>query len=996
MTGKFRQIAGRFGLLWTGTLAIVAAATVAAPLAAQLVPPPGPPFSGRAFRGPSRPTVPPGEAARIEEEIEGAARVSILNLDRSPLGTLVEARLRDKKMVNWWPRSATGKLLADVQLYPGLDLLAASDSKTDKPTLPDAIILIRTWQQGESRQAEVVVCEPGLGLRLGAQRITLSGEAGKDVDALVGAATSGLKKLGETMRQLWAVPPFRSNDLTQTSGDLRTALALETEQELLSQKGTFTVELEYAHVLAAARRMAGIEQGVSRPAPRLVLGEYRHEPGEPPNVSLAVTVQENDSPGEQQQLSAAAAAEAIKALRGHISKLAKSAKEGAAARDDGNAEKNLISATSRAYQREGNWRAALALAECRLLLDPADRQWRSNAIGYAAKLVREQVDGARRFEPPPQAGAPPGAPPAIVVGTRPTRPLPPQYVRAVVETLDTYRRAMDHFERQLSTVPAPEPRGTYAWLPGPAHDFIYVQLAFSPIVEQSPELTALVRGFRRQRQELVLRYNEIAAANGEAGDMVVFSELSPEERRALVLRMIVDFRHYPRAEMRNQSYIGAAFNYQGGRENAEQFLEQLAALSDPTVQKAVEQQRQMLTRRETATERRPTPAATPARAAPKPPAPDPDAQIVFAPLSLPWKTLLDGPETREVCELFLPLGKAGDLFCYRGQVLLSKKKGDYKLIWEGSPNLMFRHMTSAGYGPSLACYDGKYAWVPVVDPGKPARLLVIDPATEKVSEVTTKEGLPGDASVGSSNPLLGATALAPGKALLAGSFGRAWLGVATFDPEKGAAVKIIHEARDLPVMGERDQHLSATLAFDPTWLFTLTGKSDDGKPMQKVLVGRYAGSTNAVPYPLIVDPETGKVEVVTTPLAASSEIRPMGRGGAVYWAMPWNLNAAGGQEIWRLSLPELKPQSLAKQSLQNRSNYVALAMEEGKVHLLAQQWQTAASWDETMNPLRGSVPGQEYERRQPVRSEIHGWLLLNTQQGRIHAVEFKEQAKASP
>jgi hypothetical protein len=49
-----------------------------------------------------------------------------------------------------------------------------------------------------------------------------------------------------------------------------------------------------------------------------------------------------------------------------------------------------------------------------------------------------------------------------------------------------------------------------------------------------------------------------------------------------------------------------------------------------------------------------------------------------------------------------------------------------------------------------------------------------------------------------------------------------------------------------------------------------------------------------------------------------------------------------------------------------------------------------------MNPLRGSVPGQEYERRQPVRSEIHGWLLLNTQQGRIHAVGFKDEAKASP
>jgi hypothetical protein len=501
----------------------------------------------------------------------------------------------------------------------------------------------------------------------------------------------------------------------------------------------------------------------------------------------------------------------------------------------------------------------------------------------------------------------------------------------------------------------------------------------------------LVRGFRRERQELLLRYNELAAANGEPGDMVIFSDLPPEERQALVLRMIVDFRLYPRAEMRNQAYINAALNYQGGRENAEQFLTQLATLSDPTVQKAVEQHKQMMARMAAARVPRPMPAVSPAPALPKPQTPDPDAQIAFAPLVLPWKTLLDGPDAREVCELMLPLGKTGDLFCYRGQILLSKKKGDYKLIWEGSTNLMFRHMTSAGYGPSLACYDGKYAWVPLVDPGKPARLLVIDPVTEKVSEVTAKEGLPGDASVGASNPLLGASALAPGKVLLAGSFGRAWLGVATFDPKKGSAVKIIHEARDLPVQGERDQHLSATLAFDPTWLFTLSGKSADGKPLQRVLVGRYSLGTNAIAHPLLVEPQSGQVEVVTTPLAGGSEIRPVGYDGSVYWASPWSLNAAGGQEIWRLSLPELKPESLGKKSLPSRSSYATLSMEEGKVHLVQEQWHTAASWDETLTPLSGKIPAEEYQRPQPLRSEIHGWLLMNTQQGRIHAVEFKEE-----
>ena len=40
-------------------------------------------------------------------EIEGGIVVAFLNLDRSPIGTLVEARLRSKKIVNWWRRGAT-------------------------------------------------------------------------------------------------------------------------------------------------------------------------------------------------------------------------------------------------------------------------------------------------------------------------------------------------------------------------------------------------------------------------------------------------------------------------------------------------------------------------------------------------------------------------------------------------------------------------------------------------------------------------------------------------------------------------------------------------------------------------------------------------------------------------------------------------------------------------------------------------------------------------
>ena len=972
-------------------LLAMAAVLVAASLAAAQPRPPLPPrpFSGRPDRGPTRPSFPPGEAARVEEEIEGAARVAILNLDRSSLGALVEAALRDKKMVNWWPRGATARLLADAQFHIGVDLPPPAQESTERPPLPDAIVIIWTQVGGDARQAEVVVCEPGLGLRLGAKQVALAGEPAKDVAALADAATSGLKKLGEKMRQLWAVPPFHSSDLLTSKANLRDSLAREAEQVLLSQSGTFLVELEYAHVLAAARRIAGIEQGLTRSLPRFLIGAYRHENE---GLALSLGVRDDASAGETRQLPAAAPDKAIAALREQLVQVAKGS--GAMQATDPSAEMNLIAAISRDYQKEGNWNAALSLAEARLLLDPSDRQWRSLAIGHATKAVRDQLAAARRLAPTTEETPGPRiGPPA---NTRPTRPLPPTYKRAVMETLSIYRRAMRHFERQITTNPAAESRGTHAWLPSPGHDFVHTQLAFSQSATDDPELAAVLRDFRRQRQSLILKYNEIAAANGEAGDMIIFSELPLEERRALATRMIVDFRLYPRAEMRNRTYLNAAFSYQGGRENAEAFLAELATLSDPTIQKAVEQQRQRMAqmaaaaRQPAANDAHPMAAVRgPARA---PAAPDPDAQIAFTPLALPWKNVPDHVEARSVCELVLPLGKAGDLFCHRGQILLSKKKGEYKLVWESGQNQMFRHMTSAGYGPALACFDGKYGWVPLVDPGKPARLLVIDPASEKVTEVTAQEGLPAEVAPASGNALLAATALAPGKAFLAGSFGRSWLGIATFEADKGAEVKVIHEARDLPVAGERDQHLSANLAFDPIWIFNLRGKSEEGKPIERVLVGRYAIDSNAHPFPLVIDPDSGKVEVAATPLATSSDLWPVQFEGSLYWSRPWYMGAARGQEIWRLSLPDLTPQSLAKKPFTGDQQYVTVGMEEGRVHLVeGNAWHTATSWDETLEALRGQVPGQPYERRAPIRSEIHGWLMHSATESRVHQVEFREK-----
>src|SRR5690348_3950938 len=144
------------------------------------------PFRGPRIR-PSRPgmvapTRPPGGAPAVVEplEVEGGIVVAFLNLDRSPIGTLVEAKLRGKKIVNWWRKGPTARLLDDLELSTGIDVPPAIDDVTPGK-LPDALIFCRTRVQGTDRLCEIVVCEPALGLRLGSVRQVLGKEVAADV-----------------------------------------------------------------------------------------------------------------------------------------------------------------------------------------------------------------------------------------------------------------------------------------------------------------------------------------------------------------------------------------------------------------------------------------------------------------------------------------------------------------------------------------------------------------------------------------------------------------------------------------------------------------------------------------------------------------------------------------------------------------------------------------------------------------------------------------------
>jgi hypothetical protein len=166
-------------------------------------------------------------------------------------------------------------------------------------------------------------------------------------------------------------------------------------------------------------------------------------------------------------------------------------------------------------------------------------------------------------------------------------------------------------------------------------------------------------------------------------------------------------------------------------------------------------------------------------------------------------------------------------------------------------------------------FDGQFVWGGVGSENNPPVLFVLDPKTEKVHVFGDKDGIPvGKAPTAPSDRLSPpqAAPLAPGRVCVAGSTGRGWIALVTFDPQAGSTVKIIHEAKDAGKMNDPDLWKSTKVGFQPRFVCTLPGP--DGKPA-RVLVFR--GGTIALnsatnltlgAHPLLVDPEKGTVEAV--------------------------------------------------------------------------------------------------------------------------------------
>lgn len=915
-------------------------------------------------------------------EIEGGIVVAFLNLDRSPIGTLVEARLRSKKIVNWWRRGATARLLDDLELSTAIDVPPPEDASVAPLKLPDALILCRTHIQEKDRICEIIVCEPSLGLRLGTVRIPLTTEVGVDVGKLADGAVKALGKLGQEMTELWGVPPLRSKDLGSKYDSLRTQLAGLVEEELLLRKGAQLVELEYAHAIALARKHAGVVEPLKRAAPIYLTGQYRNS-GEGEMRKLAITLEVAGSEaGTAESVPAAnlSPAEAEIALRERVQAIAKEV--------GGSQEFSLkvtateigtLASLSKEFQKSGDTVGQLAILETRLLLKD-DFESMKETLRLLGKRVRfhwekgQDVVAFRQVtEKLPGGGT--------IMKSVPNEQAEAQMQEGLT-AMNLYRRGLQRIRGYLSVPPVPSAPQTQL-IP------VELMLAFQglpPRAETPRSYIAAAQRLSREQREVAMQLVRREAKAGFANALLVWDESTAQDRMQLVLRLIVELQDEPQGENRAMTYVlnGVGLHFLKSPEG-EQFLAQLAELPNPAVQAAMTKIKEQVAKYE-------LPKAT----APMPPPAEPeekDADVRFVPLNLGWKDIPAAqPELKAFCELVVPAGKDIDLFCGDGQVLLMKKKGETKLIFDAKGQ-GYSFKQTGGYGiiPATACYDGKYAWLPMMCYGKPSRLLVVDVEKEKVTELKEDSGLPSEIPDKNFSPVLAAASLGPGKAFLVGSFGKTWLGTATFDGQKGI-VKIIHEAQDAPVRNLPDQWRNTALTFGPAYLFALSDPAADKEsPSKRMIIGRACEDVEAFSHPLLVDPDSGKVTVLETRLNPGIAAVMSQQEGSLYWVQTSSSNQMFGAEFMKLGFPDFEPTSLGKHPLPGKGYQFAFGIEHNRLHFFRDQWLTTEAPDQPLQVLKGNLPTNERTSpRHLMRSNHYGWIVIVSNFNRGYAVEFKK------
>ncbi len=862
--------------------------------------------------------------------LQAAVRVAVLEVD--PKRTEATVALLVPKLTQGdrfavVERQQIDKILREQQLSAMLGPQAVMGRiSLGKILQADLLVFVRPTETGQLSHFEVAISETHQGLRLIRQSVDAT--AGEEATA---AAISRLidlaaEKHAQKIDEIFAVPPFVSDDLGFEFDHFKGAYARLIEGVLSGQKGVVVADLDEARAISREISQSSADN-VHRPLPLYVLGRFRND-GTKSSRRVRLTLKLMR--GEQTVASVTKADvppdQVSAVLREITASFLVRSKTAPQAALDPRVEAAQLAGQAHLMQALGSWRETLDLIEASLLLDPDQPSLHLDAVEVLTKFTAD----ANQFA----AEAP--------VLKRPVE----------AARIDAYLRGLDHLEAYLRGTKIERPRKPQERADGSREEQIIRKFVFSldawgnDILRDRllrdgvpPGASKLVPGRLDLLRDKFLGgsvgpfWNEYTAARTSAAEMYYrvlqdkanrkvvdetlwsisyfddwgialylpdgykrYAGYDPTIRRDQHLKLLADFAFLPNeAEVldRMVEFPGRyetdprEVNRQPGyadflrkareipNEGLHRKIDQLLAALEPTPPRSTTAQ--STSARPTtpqSTKAQPKPASKPASAE-KPivrstaSKADPSDDVRFTPISF----TVEGGDASERLVLphnWLPAGKGIDFLWNDHEIYTMRRPGVLRRFGGRLDkirivlNVMFRNDLHV-------CFDGQYVWIAHFGMNGRMRLTVLDPDHETVVAVDAVQRLPACEE-------LDITPLGPGRAVVVGYFGQTFAALVEVKPDVKPQTKVLHEFRHSPRTGDDEQWHDPDTTFRPRALFTL-GESVAGESAkQSVVIWRSVDQANVLPiaqHPILLDAASGDVR-------ALDEKFPYPLGGQIY------------------------------------------------------------------------------------------------------------------
>lgn len=880
---------------------------------------------------------------------KAAPTCALIDFDRSPLVAVLEAKLLSDVEATWLERNAIDEVVKEQELQALFTPEGgAQRSALGKLLKADLLILVRDAPPpppGKSAKVptpgdkpvkaiDLAVTETGRGLRLSSRSVPRSDDAEADVEILVQLVREAIAKYAKQVTEIYSVPPFVSRDLGYEHDYLRGAYARLLEQMLLDRPGVLVVELAEAQSLTKEIALADPGSRLARDVPYYLLGEYRNDgAGEKRRVRLSLKLMRGERQLDERSLDRVAPVEAAMSLR----KLADEFVDNAAGAKrvvlDPAAEVEALNRREKLFLRLGQWSDALALAEASLLLKPRQTEIHHDAIAALDGLTRQNwdvypLDMSRQW---------------LAVGYQ--------------------NRGLEHIDAFMRLDGNPDAYGNTG-AGGFVADFFRATGGNVRVNPNYPrERNDTIVALQKKRRAALLRIIPWAARGNWKCEFWVLHDLlgveSVEAQCDDVAHLAQAVKELPGVPKRVVWYVNS-INPGPDRQSARQrneclqpLYERLAAIDNADVRAAAQQHKAIMAARieeeaRQAAERKALLAGdSKARR-------NAGTLAGIREVKLTWSDASGGSGVANNIDGCLPAGPGVDVVWQRGDIFLMKEPGRMTRVWQGELNSHVSMVVCASIRDHI-CYDGRLVWAAIDRHLAPPVLLAIGPRSAQVWQFSASDGLPDikRAADGANNTNFYAVApISPGKACVAGFFGKTWLAVATVDDSGRKSVQIFHEAREAFDRESKTQPLDTAVAFQPSYMLALADASSGatGRPW-RVLVGRGGVQWNCPP--LLVDPRARTVSPVPTGGHLEQTLHQHSRKSDLYQDAIYLVDAGPARKptLYRFALPDLSPEPIIED--------VPLGMvvfHDGLLHIVGREWWTGHLGDKRLHRVAGPLP----------------------------------------